>query len=55
MKRHIAHNIIDSLNNSGAHIGYASWFSAPDILSMMAFFAAALVVTIQLMPLGKKH
>jgi len=50
----IIHSILASLNNSEVHIGYALWFYAPDILSMLMFFSAALITTINLMPLGKK-
>jgi len=54
MKNHILHAVIDSLNNSEAHIGYAAWFSSPDILSILIFCSAALIATINLNPLGTK-
>lgn len=48
------HAILCALNSSEAHTAYALWFYAPDFLSMVMFFVAALIATIQLMPLGKK-
>ncbi len=50
----ILHAVSYALNSSEAHIAYALWFYAPDLLSMVMFFTAALMTTIQLMPLGKK-
>ncbi|MFJ5408974.1 hypothetical protein [Pectobacterium punjabense] len=50
----LTHAILCALNNSEVHIAYTSWFYAPDLLSMVMFFTAALMATIQLMPLGKK-
>ncbi|MCS3426346.1 hypothetical protein M2403_004989 [Rahnella sp. BIGb0603] len=50
----VIHAVLDALNSSESHIGYASWFGAPDLFSMLMFFFAALMATIHLMPLGKK-
>ncbi|MEQ9770625.1 hypothetical protein ABRQ03_07115 [Pectobacterium jejuense] len=54
MNTNVIHTILYALNSSEAHIAYALWFYAPDFLSMAMFFVAALIATIQLMPLGKK-
>jgi hypothetical protein len=54
MARSITHMILNALNSSEAHIGYASWFYAPDLVSMFIFFATALMATIHLMLLGEK-
>jgi len=47
--------VLGAINRSDSHIAYASWFSAPDLLSILIFSASALMVTINLMPLGKKN
>jgi len=54
MENHIIHAVIDALNSSETHIGYAAWFSSPDFTSMVMLCAAALIATVELMPLGKK-
>jgi len=54
MENHILHAVTDALNSSEAHIGYATWFSSPDIVSILIFCSAALIATIHLSPLGKK-
>lgn len=51
----VIHSVLDALNSSEAHIGYASWFASPDFSSMLLFFIAALAATIHLMPLGRKN
>jgi len=55
MNNNVTHMILDALNSSEAHIGYALWFYAPDLVSMLLFFIAALAATIHLMPLGRKN
>ncbi|MCW1877838.1 hypothetical protein OMR58_25715 [Erwinia sp. INIA-01] len=54
MENHIIHAVIDALNASETHIGYAAWFSSPDFASMLMFCTAALIATVHLMPMGKK-
>ncbi|GKV83123.1 hypothetical protein [Pectobacterium versatile] len=54
MRMDVINTVSFTLNSSEAHIAYALWFYAPDFLSMVMFFVAALIATIQLMPLGKK-
>lgn len=54
MENHIIHTVINALNSSETHIGYAAWFASPDFTSMLMFCAAAFIATVELMPLGKK-
>jgi len=54
MLRNVLHAVTDALNSSEAHIGYAAWFSSPDLVSILIFCSAALIATIHLKPLGKK-
>lgn len=54
MGNHIIHTVIDELNNSETYVRYADWFSSPNLTSMLLFFVAALMTTVNLMPLGKK-
>lgn len=54
MKNHIIHAVINALNSSETHIGYAAWFASPNFTSMLLFFTAAFIATVELMPLGKK-
>jgi len=55
MGKNIIHAMIDALNTSETHIGYAAWFSSPDFSSMLIFCSAALIATVHLMHLGKKN
>jgi len=50
----VIHSILNTLNSSEAHISYASWFASPSFPAMLLFFAAALMATIHLIPLGEK-